>query len=503
MHIFFSGLFDIHKAGKTPYTCGEINDKHGLQLLEAFHYAIEYVNAKKGIFKDILAGVTLGYVSLDVCQSPTRAGNLVANIHSRNLQLKYGNTVISPTRFDLYVGPMDSETSVRVADVLNALGIPQISYGATSLELRDSLKYRYFLRTVPADDKQARAIISYLKMFRMQNVQVIHTFDSVGEFGREEFSRLAYLNRICISQNITIGENGDVSLAEATSALNQLFNYTDATIVILFVDDPMPLLKVIESTQSIRDKFAFIGTDKWGQDPEMWEGLDNIMKEKRAVSFDVETADLPLFDQYLEYKTPDTYKTNPWFEDYYEHIYECTLNRVNSPNPCPTKLNGIPRAVKYIQDPYVLYVVNAVFSAALGAHEALMHSCRTDYFGVCNIFVTSGQKRQLILDGAKKAAFTDATKQPFYFTAGGESARGYHLWKPVQQGQTYVLEDVSNAVYNDAILFFFLFILCKPLFINQLSQKNKIYREACLNLISLGPTMFFGIDRNFGLNRLN
>jgi hypothetical protein len=117
--------------------------------------------------------------------------------------------------------------------------------------------------------------------------------------------------------------------------------------------------------------------------------------------------------------------------------------------------------------------------------------------------VTSGQKRQLILDGAKKAAFTDATKQPFYFTAGGESARGYHLWKPVQQGQTYVLEDVSNAVYNDAILFFFLFILYKPLFINQLSQKNKIYREACLNLISLGPTMFFGIDRNFGLNRLN
>jgi hypothetical protein len=50
----------------------------------------------------------------------------------------------------------------------------------------------------------------------------------------------------------------------------------------------MPLLKVIESTQSIRDKFAFIGTDKWGQDPDMWEGLDNIMKEKRAVSFDVD-----------------------------------------------------------------------------------------------------------------------------------------------------------------------------------------------------------------------
>jgi hypothetical protein len=91
-------------------------------ILNIFKYdIIALACLSKGIFKDILDGVTLGYVSLDVCQSPTRAGNLVANIHSRNLELKYGNTVISPTRFDLYVGPMDSETSVRVADGLHFL----------------------------------------------------------------------------------------------------------------------------------------------------------------------------------------------------------------------------------------------------------------------------------------------------------------------------------------------------------------------------------------------
>ncbi|XP_052073187.1 uncharacterized protein LOC127711238 isoform X3 [Mytilus californianus] len=445
--IMLVGLFDIHKAGKTPYTCGEINNKHGLQLLEAFQYAVEYVNDKHGIFANILDGVKIGYVTLDVCQSPTRAGNMIANIHSKNIELKNGNNVINPSRFDMYVGPMDSATSIRVADVLNALGIPQISYGATSLELRDSLKYRYFLRTVPADDKQARAIISYLKMFDLRNVQVIHTFNTVGDFGREEFSRLAYLNRICISQNITIGQDGEVSEIEATRALNQLNNFTDATIVILFVDDPVPLLKVIERSQDIRNKFAFIGTDKWGQDPEIWEGLDNIMREKRAIAFDVETADLRLFDQYLEYKTPETYTNNPWFKDYYEYLYGCSVDRINSPNPCPTKLNGLPRANKYIQDPYVLYVVNAVFSAALGAHDSLVKSCRADYGGVCNIFVTSGQRRQMILDGAKKAKFVDATKQPFYFTSGGESDRGYHIWEPIQQGQTYVLEDVGS--YND------------------------------------------------------
>lgn len=444
--LFFLGLFDIHKAGSTPYTCGDINTKHGLQLAEAFKFAIDYVNNKQGIFANILENVRLGYVGLDVCQSPTRAGNLVANIHSKNLDLKTGSNVINPSRFDVYIGPMDSETSIRVADVLNPLGIPQISYGATSLELRDSLKYRYFLRTVPADDKQARAIISYLKMFKLRNVQVIHTFNSVGDYGREEFSRLAYLNRICISQNITIGRDGVVTQAEAIKALNQLFNVTAARVVILFVDDPMPLLKVIESSQSIRNSFVFIGTDKWGQNPEMWKGMDNIMRERRALAFDVETADLPQFDQYLEYLTPESYTSNPWFKDYYEHLYECSVDRASSTKPCPTKLNGLPRALKYIQDPYTLYVVNAVFSVALGAHDALVKSCRSDYFGVCNIFFTSGQRRQMILDGAKKAQFLDDTKQPFYFTSGGDSSRGYHIWEPIKQGQTFILEDVSSVI---------------------------------------------------------
>ena len=34
-------------------------------------------------------------------------------------------------------------------------------------------RFRYFLRSVPADDKQARAVVSYLKKFQFNNIQVI------------------------------------------------------------------------------------------------------------------------------------------------------------------------------------------------------------------------------------------------------------------------------------------------------------------------------------------
>lgn len=111
------GLFDVHKKGPTPYTCGEINHRHGVQLVEAFHYAIDYVNSRE----DILPRVTLGGIALDVCESPERAGNLVANIHSKNLELKNNGFVLDPARFDAYIGTIESESSIRVADVLNSL----------------------------------------------------------------------------------------------------------------------------------------------------------------------------------------------------------------------------------------------------------------------------------------------------------------------------------------------------------------------------------------------
>lgn len=443
--IMLIGLFDVHKKGPTPYTCGEINHRHGVQLVEAFHYAIDYVNSRE----DILPRVTLGGIALDVCESPERAGNLVANIHSKNLELKNNGFVLDPARFDAYIGTIESESSIRVADVLNSLSIPQISYGATTLKLMDQRKYRYFIRTVPADDKQARAIVSYLKRFELFHVQVIHSFDSVGEFGREEFSRLAFLNKICIAQNITVGRTGSVDETEAKSALQKLSSMLDAKVVILFVDDPRPFLKIIENDYYIRNTFRFIGTDKWGEDPDIWEGLENMKRNQTAVTFDIETADLPLFDRYLEDKTPDTYTFNPWFNEYYELVYNCSLSGGNKP-ACPQKKYGLPRAKDYVQDRYVLYVVNAVLSAAMGAQKAIEKICPPNTLGVCNLFRTSGERRQEILNGAKQVQFIDATKQPFFFTETGQSDRGYHIWEPLERPElpgTYYLEDVGS--YND------------------------------------------------------
>ena len=75
-------MFDVHTEGQSVFDCGTIQSEHGFLLLEAFHFALQQVNAKQGQFADILNGVTLGGVGLDACQSAIRGGYIVSNINN-------------------------------------------------------------------------------------------------------------------------------------------------------------------------------------------------------------------------------------------------------------------------------------------------------------------------------------------------------------------------------------------------------------------------------------
>ncbi|CAI9740511.1 Metabotropic glutamate receptor 3 [Octopus vulgaris] len=434
------GLFDIHKKGPTPFSCGAINDEQGYQLVEAFNYAVDYVNSNKGIFANILRGVTIGSLAVDVCQSPSKAGNIVTNLQNKNAHLfdNSTNTFIDPADFQVYVGPFDSESSLRVADILTKLGIPQISYGATSAEL-SSDRYPFFSRTVPSDSKQARAFVSFLKRYQIKYVQLISTEDTIGRYGRQEFAKVAFENKICITQNISLPRNEFLTQVDAEVAINKLAFQDETTVVVLFVTNPRRLLISAEKNYNSTSRYLFMATDKWGADPDMLQDLDKLLSKRQIVIFDVETADLPDFDKYLDTKSTRTNNNKNWFNEYYEELYSCTTTS-NTSSRFPTTCSGtsyrtLPIAPKYIQDPYVLFVVNAVFAAAIGIHGALQEVCGRNYDIICQRFISSDQ-RPVIQRNILSSQFIDPGLQPFYYMKGtDDSIRGYHIYEPVDTKQ--------------------------------------------------------------------
>ncbi|KAH3888879.1 hypothetical protein DPMN_012922 [Dreissena polymorpha] len=459
--VHIAALFDIHKMGGTPYTCGDINSVHGFQLMEAFNWSMNYVNSKQGIFHDKLMGVKLGSLIFDVCSSPVRAGNLVANYHARNFPIRTTDYRIDPSLIDLYIGPMTSEASIRVADVLNELGIPQIGYGASSVELMDRDNYPYFIRTVPADDKQARALIAVLKKYQFNNIQLISQNSSDGEYARDEFLRLAPLNKICVSGQYVVGQDGNIKADDARLTLHRLQQKPDARVVVVIMNDPTTLLQEANKLDFIiKDGFAFIATDKLGFGMAGYEnlaGVDRLIGERRLITLEVESADYPEVDAFFENIKPN--KTNvqdKWFREFYEHIYNCSINipTPKFPRVCNQYTLGYSRAEKYIQDPYTLYVINAVFAAALGIDKTIVRMCGR-FNGICPILLDNGEKRNMFLEDIKTVSFIDRTNQPFYFTEDGSSDRGFHLYEPQKAGMSlhsgadgYYWEDIGS--YNDS-----------------------------------------------------
>jgi len=62
-----------------------------------------------------------------------------------------------------------------VQNLLSLFNIPQIGYSATSKDLSDKSLYRYFMRVVPSDKLQARALVDIVLHFNWTYISTVYT----------------------------------------------------------------------------------------------------------------------------------------------------------------------------------------------------------------------------------------------------------------------------------------------------------------------------------------
>lgn len=74
-----------------------------------------------------------------------------------------------------------------------------------------------------------------------------------------------------------------------------------------------------------------------------------------------------------------------------------------------TNVVGLILCVLILQDPYVLYTVNAVYAAALGVDAALRKLCGDSYNGVCSNYRVSSTRSEPTLEGIKAARYVGYT----------------------------------------------------------------------------------------------
>ncbi|ELK09648.1 Metabotropic glutamate receptor 1 [Pteropus alecto] len=190
--VIIGALFSVHHqppAEKVPERkCGEIREQYGIQRVEAMFHTLDKINADPVL----LPNITLGSEIRDSCwhssvaleQSIEFIRDSLISIRDEkdglNRCLPDGQS-LPPGRTKKpiagVIGPGSSSVAIQVQNLLQLFDIPQIAYSATSIDLSDKTLYKYFLRVVPSDTLQARAMLDIVKRYNWTYVSAVHTED--------------------------------------------------------------------------------------------------------------------------------------------------------------------------------------------------------------------------------------------------------------------------------------------------------------------------------------
>ena len=151
----------------------------GLQL----GYGMKYAIAKLNEDDKILPNVAL-------------RAKIFAASHTREF-IKM--TIVRKSRVQLVgvVGAAISDVSAKVASILQVFEILQISNCSTSVSLSENYFYSYFLRTVPPDSFQAKAMVDIRLKFGWIYVFTVDSEGIYGTRGTEAFHAIAQRSGIC------------------------------------------------------------------------------------------------------------------------------------------------------------------------------------------------------------------------------------------------------------------------------------------------------------------
>lgn len=188
--IIIGALFSVHHQPSAENvaerTCGEVREQYGIQRVEAMFHTLDRINADP----NLLPNITLGCEIRDSCwHSSVALEQSIEFIRDSLISLRedgdgskwcndgtpYNQPVATKKPIAGVIGPGSSSVAIQVQNLLQLFNIPQIAYSATSIDLSDKTLYKYFLRVVPSDTLQARALLDIVKRYNWTYVSAVHT----------------------------------------------------------------------------------------------------------------------------------------------------------------------------------------------------------------------------------------------------------------------------------------------------------------------------------------
>uniref|UniRef100_A0A7N8XQ29 Metabotropic glutamate receptor 5 n=1 Tax=Mastacembelus armatus TaxID=205130 RepID=A0A7N8XQ29_9TELE len=437
--IIIGALFSVHHQPPADKVherkCGAVREQYGIQRVEAMMHTLDRINDDL----HILPNITLGCEIRDSCWHSAVA--LEQSIEFIRDSLVSSDECADPSATPMrgkkpivgLIGPGSSSVAIQVQNLLQLFNIPQIAYSATSMDLSDKSLYKYFMRVVPSDAQQARAMVDIVKRYNWSYVSAIHT----------EGTTTHYLS-LCpkLIDSLVIGIKLSHSSKIWSNAGEQSFDrllerlrahLPKARVVACFCEG-MTVRNILMAMrrQGLVGEFVLIGSDGWADRYDVTDGY--VREAAGGITIKLQSADVKWFDDYYLKLRPDNNHRNPWFPEFWQHRFHCRLKGHPQENNKYNRTCSKSLRQQYAQDTKMGFVINAIYSMAYGLHNMQRALC-PGYQGLCDAMRPIDGAT--LLDFLMKTNFTGVSGEEILFDENGDSPGRYEIMNFKKMGKDY------------------------------------------------------------------
>uniref|UniRef100_A0A3B4CH31 G-protein coupled receptors family 3 profile domain-containing protein n=1 Tax=Pygocentrus nattereri TaxID=42514 RepID=A0A3B4CH31_PYGNA len=376
--IMIGGIFPFHRSWETtdmsymvrpsPLKCVSL-DFRTFQFSQSLIFAIEEINNSSSL----LPGVSLGYKIYDTCGSTAMGVRTALALVNANENSTLHEPCTKPAQVQAIIGETYSSVSMAIAKSIGPFSIPIISHSSTCECLSDKRKYPSFLRTIPSDYYQSRAMAEMVKQFGWTWVGAIRRDDDYGNSGMAAFTEAAEQLGICLEYSLPFIRT--YSQEKVLRIIQQIKSSTSRVIVTFATHWDLEILLNVFYEHNITG-YQWVGTEAWISDSNVAR-MDKHKILQGAIGLAIPKTTVTGLKEFILDINPLQSAGSAIFTEFWEALFECKYS-VQNDSEDTTVCTGQEKLSEMENEftdmtlmPIFTNVYKGVYSAAHALHNLL------------------------------------------------------------------------------------------------------------------------------------
>ncbi|XP_029923180.1 extracellular calcium-sensing receptor-like isoform X2 [Myripristis murdjan] len=413
------------------------------QFAQAMLFAIEEINNST----DLLPGISLGYKIYDACGSIGRGVRVALALANGNEDTATASTATCtrPAQVVAIMGETSSSPCMAISTVIGPFHIPLISHFATCACLSDKVRYPSFLRTIPSDYYQSRALAQLVKHFGWTWVGAIRTNDDYGNNGMAIFTETAKQLGICLEYSVSFFRQDP---PEKIQRIIDIIKASTSKVIVAFLS-PMDFDILIDAFANHNlTGYQWVGSEGWITDFHT-ASMDKHHILDGTIGLAIPMAHVTGMREFmLDVKSLNS-SSNELFTEFWETLFDCRFMKTTSSEKNQRYCSGY-EDVSGLQNAFTDMSLMPIFNNVYKGVYAVAHALHNT-LGCKKICRNKVQPNPFtILQHIKNIQFKTKDGEQVYFNENGDPAAKYEIinWQPRENG---TVEFVTVGFYDTTL----------------------------------------------------